>query len=156
MSKKDYDIKIKEKIGIKVGEIPEEVMWYACVYQRSINFGVGGETIKRMREIEDKYPDWFVWEHKYRAIPLDVHAAYETEKRGPDVVIGDLPEGGWFKMINEAVPVPLEFNFKSFEQMLTDHYDGMRKEYLLKQEQRKKDKSLWDKHYKKYGLKYRG
>jgi hypothetical protein len=137
--------------------MPYEVAWYAAVWHLATGFGVGSETIKRMGEIEDKYPEWFPWEHKYKSIPKEVHESYELEKSGPDIKIdySDAPKKGWVDMLESAITVPLEFNLKSFEEMMAEHYKNKEKEHLLKKEQRKKDKALWDKHYKKYGLKFR-
>lgn len=157
MSKKDYDIKIKHKIGIKV---PDEVIEVCLIYAASGGI-VGSKTFERVQEIIDKHPKWFPWEHKYKSIPEEVHKAYRKEQLGFD--ISDLgawkdkePSRGLLQMIEESARL-VEFTIedKPVQTLLDETWEEVKKVSLMKIENDKKEKALWDKHYKKYNLAWR-
>lgn len=161
MSKKDYDIKTNFKVGIKVREMPEEVAWYAVAYGLSRGIGVGRKFIERMQEIEEKYPEWFPWEQKYKSIPKEVHEAYRKEKLGFDINnLGEWRDKelskGWLTMLEEDAMI-VEFNIedKPIQTLLDEAWNEMEKVKLRVIDDEKKDKALWDKHYKKYKLPWR-
>ena len=129
-------------------DIPTEVKEY-IVMTSSMNGMMGLEMYRKCKAIEEKYPEWFPWEHKYKSIPQEVHDAYNKEKEGVQqkektistplttTAKEDLPLG---QMLFNALKEAIELENKQRE---------------MAAEQRKKDKVLWDKHYKKYGLEFR-
>jgi len=123
-------------------DIPTEVKEY-IVMTSSMNGMMGLEMYRKCKAIEEKYPEWFPWEHKYKSIPKQVHDAYNKEKE--IVSQKDKPT---------AAPLDLTTN-KDLLNVLTKVIEWENEQKEMAAQQRKKDKVLWDKHYKKYGLEFR-
>jgi hypothetical protein len=143
---------------------PEDV-WKVWVLQTSA-IGVGMESIKFIEATIEKYPEYFEWEHKFKAIPESVYEAYLDE------VYPDRHErAAWtledFRKHHESVMAEADKsnatftndgsnetwleNLKWFVKQLDEEHD--RKIAALKEEARKE--GIWNKHFKKYKLKYR-
>jgi len=137
---------------IKIDEIPKDVLW-VCMMQQA--WFVGSETYDKIHEIIEKYPNYFPWEHTYKKVPSEVHQAYRKEKEC---------------MYNEMYP-PVKYNngdgiiaqldkkvnfndipLLSFSQFIELQQSAINKEA----EYEKRLKKLWDRHYSKYKLEYRG
>lgn len=122
-------------------DIPQEVKEYM-----SIVAGTGGmmglKLYQKCKAIEDKYPEWFPWEHKYQSIPQEVHDAYKNEKYSLE-----LHRKGTSKIV-------VSFN-KPLLELIKEWKENLIKEQEIDKKQLRKDKELWDKHYKKYRLKFR-
>lgn len=136
---------------IDVEKIPDEVMWVLMV---SSGF-VGRSTYDKCQEIISRYPEYFPWEHKYKSIPKEVHEAYLDEvnplRHEPIVIL----EGGLHlrdQIRKEYISINKTVTQKDFEDM----FNEMAKMEQERIEKRKKEKALWDKHYKIYGLEYKG
>lgn len=134
-----------------LNDVPSEVQW-ACIILNT-SHGVGLETYERLEQIVAKYPEYFPWEDKYNSIPKEVHQAYIKEKY-PDMdkpIVCTNSGEGIMSAINKDVFV---YKQKTAEEIMQWFKDlaAMVKEDNDKEE---KEKQLWDKHYSKYGLKYR-
>ncbi len=138
-----------------LNNIPNEVLWASGII--FINHGIGIDTYEKIEEIIAKYPEYFPWETKYNSIPKEVHESYIKEKypdRDKPIVCTNNGEGLYSKIKNESfiyreyTPEEVGEWFRQLEATIVKE----RNEVVL---QRKKDKKLWDKHYKKYNLEYR-
>lgn len=131
-------------------DIPNEVLWVLTLPRC-----VGSDTYRRVEEIIAKYPEYFPWETKYNSIPKEVHQAYIKEKypdRDKPISCG---EGLIAEMRKSEVKYYNDYLGKSFQE-LWDDLLNMEQQIRVKEAERyKKDKKLWDKHYKKYKLEFR-
>ena len=136
-------------------DIPDEVLWASVII--STSHGIGVDTYEKIEEIIAKYPEYFPWETKYNSIPKEVHQAYIKEKypdRDKPIVCTSDGEGLYSKIKNEPfvyrkyTPEEIVEWFRQLDTITTN----ARNAAIV---QRKKDKKLWDKHYKKYNLEYR-
>lgn len=151
-------------------DIPKEV-WEHIIMVNTSKGLMGSEWYNKCLAIEDKYPDWFPWEAKYKSIPDEVHDAYRREKN-PDFFLSFVEyqkkhgssNKGILHAIREShersVERAIQINKEPFkESSIADLFKKLiedKKENLrLQDEKDKKDKALWDKHYKKYGLEHR-
>ena len=148
---------------MKAKEVPFDVQWVWMIQKAQIP--VGRESFEKATDIINKYPEYFPWEHKYKTIPQDVHDAFEAEcypERGKPIedVLDELVNGVG---INEQLRnqesvgiVPTNFTQKYLE----DFFDEMEKAQQKRMEEEKAEENrvrkIWDKHYKKYGLKFAG
>jgi len=147
---------------MKTNNIPHEVAWVLCVQMGQIPLGI--DSYEKAQEIIEKYPEHFPWEHKYKSIPKEVHDAFEAEcypERGKSIesLFDDLEEGVRLReqVMNQTyVSVdPMKFTKDDFVRMLDEMEAHERKR---KEEERAEEirvKKIWDKHYKRYNLKYR-
>lgn len=139
---------------VDLNKIPDEVMWVLTV---SGCVPVGRSTFEKCQKIIDKYPKYFPWEHAYKSIPKEVHDAYMAEVN-PDwdkpIISNDNKCGAGVKSEIGKVYYKSDvvLTQKMFEDMIFEH-EKMEQERI---EERKKQKALWDKHYKIYGLEYKG
>jgi len=147
-------------------EIPSDIQEYFQIM--AITGGMMGlEMYRRCQEIIDNNPKWFTWEHKYKSIPNEVHEAYKDEI-DPD---RHLPLFERFKpngseegfngilhsIMNSSNIVNINLSKEKFSLVdamkeMFEQQENERKRILEKE---KKDKALWDKHYKKYKLEWR-
>ena len=147
---------------MKTNNIPHEVAWVLCVQMGQMPLGRDG--YKKAQEIIEKYPEHFPWEHKYKSIPKEVHDAFESEcypERGKPIesIFDDLEEGlGLREQVKNqtcATAIPTKLTKDDFVRFLDEMEEAERKR---KEEERAEEirvKNIWDKHYKKYNLKYR-
>lgn len=148
-------------------DLPQEVLWYhhACIATGGY---VGSELMAKLTAIENKYPEHFPWEAKYRAIPDEVHKAYKNERWTEFMVhVNNKDQRGLMEMINEefekshekSIKTQKELEGKSLKEMFEYAFNKMESDRIQEQKERKsrlrKDKALWDKYYKKYGLEFR-
>ena len=100
----------------------------------------------------EKYPQYFKWEHKYNAIPREVHDAYYDE-------IVRLNAQIELREMNLRLSKEFEYSPKSSEELL-GLFNRLECGRILESNSIKKmneqKKTIWDKHYSAYGLKYRG
>lgn len=147
-----------------IKNIPDEVSWYISVVGGSGGL-LGTETYNKCKAIEEKYPDWFPWEAKYRSIPKEVHDAYFKE-RNPDwgkPIDFKGKEGGFDGLIPQLKKGNYQFLDLSSEELekfsvadsIVECFEVIEKNRKAKLKRNKMDEALWDKHYKKHGLKYR-
>ena len=145
-------------------KVPTDVM-YVITMQ---NFGfVGQDTLNRMNEIINKYPEWFPWETIYNNLPDEVHTAYLDEKypnrhepityslkdSGNDLI--DAIGIGLYAQINKAKYEEPEQTDKCFAVMMKEFLDMCDNELKEEKKRTAEDKALWDKHYSKYKLEFR-
>lgn len=126
-------------------DTPEEVLWVWCLPKT-----VGSDTYEKAERIVKKYPKYFPWEHKYESIPKEVHEAYWNEKypdRNKPIECTGIGLKEQLKKSNSYKPITKEY----FIKWCKDFTNIYQEELLNK----KKDKDLWDKYYKKYNLEYR-
>ena len=134
--------------------IPFEVqkVW---VYQ-SLNQPVGLELYKEIESIIKKYPQYFEWEHIYNSIPKEVHSKYSEEKL--DLYYSFYPPSGKDMKEGEGLVaytrIASESNIKksTLEEILNYIFVTAPK---IKKEYEKEKRKLWNKHYKRYNLKFR-
>jgi hypothetical protein len=150
-------------------EIPSDIQEYFQIM--AITGGMMGlDMYRRCQEIIDNNPKWFTWEHKYKSIPNEVHEAYKDEI-DPD---RHLPLFERFKpngseegfngllpsIMNNPNIVHLDFSKEALEKFslvdaMKEMFEQQEDERKRRLEKEKKDKELWDKHYKKYKLEWR-
>jgi hypothetical protein len=139
-------------------DIPNEV-WNVWVIQARRQ-PIGSEMMDKVNDIIERNPKYFAWEHKYKAIPDEVHDAFQrecypekfkpiefdninVETGGIDWAIKNMPND--FKPLTK---LPTKKEVLTFWQMLDDD----KKERLKRQEEIKR---IWNKHYGKYKLECR-
>lgn len=104
-----------------------------------------------------KYPEYFPWEAKYREIPQEIHEAYYKEKHGEWEIKWKAEGGkGIMELIREAPTHEKEESSKTLSEMFQDIVNAQEESRKKREENRLKNKVLWDKHYSKYKLEYRG
>lgn len=148
--------------GFRLDDMPKEVYWAKFI---GITF-IGGECVQqvgidqhnKIREIQKKYPEWFPWETKYDSIPQEVHEAY---KREAYPYLYEAIDVGAFDKKNDwpteaYVCDPDSFTFESMMKSISDMHKRQNEEDRKRKQQKAKDRKLWNKHYSKYGLEYRG
>jgi len=134
-------------------DIPFEVIEAQCLL--FLKNPVGMETYKRVEDTVKKYPEYFPWETKYNSINKSVHENYDKElsvlfdsfyprtpmdiKPGEGIVAWESRQ----KVVKWGEPVDFDELSKNLTNKLNKDSDFK----IAK-------KILWDKHYKKYKLKY--
>lgn len=118
---------------------------------------VGEETYKRLQETINKYPEYFPQQHIYNSIPKEVHQKYQEEKLNlyysfyPPSGAG-MKEGeglvGYMDRIQEENKNKPQ---KSMKEVIVEIFETAPK---IKKEYEKEKRKLWNKHYKKYKLRY--
>lgn len=133
-------------------EIPEEVKEYMAIVA-----GTGGmmglELYQKCKAIEEKYPKWFPWEHKYKSIPQEVHKAYFEEKHSNYNSKIEC-KGGLASHLEDNKPFTINTK-TTFKEMMEEWHKSIMKIEEKRLKILEEDKALWDKHYKKYGLEFR-
>lgn len=140
---------------LQYNDIPSEVSWALVIIQT--NQEIGCDTYEEIERIIAKYPEYFPWETKYNSIPKEVHEAYIKEKypdRDKPIVCTSDGEGLYSKIKIEP------FIYKEYTSDEIMEWFRQLETIVVKERneaalQRKKDKKLWDKYYKKYNLEYR-
>jgi len=143
-------------------EMPKDVQEYLVIMSATGGM-MGLEMYKRCQVIIDNNPKWFVWEHKYKSIPKEVHNAYMDEKypnRNKPLVFSEGSDKGFLARINESRNVPFNLSKEALDNFSIG--DAMKDLFEMQEKQdkemfakEKQDKELWDKHYKKYKLEFR-
>jgi hypothetical protein len=144
------------KTNYTLSDMPDDVVW-ALMLQNSRQ-PVGTETYNNVINIVKQYPDWFEWEHKYAAIPQEIHDAYWEEIKPKIEPNKEVYGRGIIDAIQEGVVSPEELaenSKKSLRQMLEEIALS---EYHRKEQKRAQERlneTIWNKHYSKYNLEYR-
>lgn len=145
-------------------KIPDEAQRILLIEAFPERYGpwlVSSKEYDRILAVKRKYPHLFPWQAKYDSIPKEVHEAYHKDVLdesgwGKDFKIKNVSHGdGLLKsMVNTGAEKPKEpFDLRKAFNDLFEMEERREKEA---EERRKKDEALWDRHYKKYGLKYKG
>jgi hypothetical protein len=138
-----------------INSVPKEVIevWGYQMSKQSI----GMETYKRLQDTIETYPEYFPQETIYKTIPQEVHDKYYEEKKElrlkfyprkeSDIQPG---EGLWdWARRQEAAPIKItNLDIKELAEKISVTAPKIKKQYET--EKRK----LWNKHYKKYKLRY--
>lgn len=145
-------------------EIPRDVMKVWAIQHSKCPIGI--DMYQMCKEVIEKHPKFFPWETLYNSIPESVHTAYAKEKYGDFEEILKIPPnpkgGGFTQMIEESMKSAEENLIKRQEEMkgktladlIKEVYEIQAAQREKEDKRKKEDKALWDKHYKKYGLKY--
>ncbi len=145
-------------------DMPEEVKEAMLIGMREY---VSLEQLTRFKDIALRNPKYFPWEEKYYSLPQSVHAAYRFEVNGGKdpwdmTSFKGVSDGGSFKglipTIMEQPKIEVEVEQKPVDllEMFNDAIKIMEDKRKREKEDFLKSKAIWDKHYSKYGLKYRG
>lgn len=150
---------------IKIDDVPQDVLWVWGI--QIADRPIGLDTLNKIKVIIKANPKYFPWETKYDSIPKEVHDAYwkeknhEADKRWAEYVEGKEQDGGFIGLIpslmkmdeiaHEPIPAPAMSLSEVFSNLLKQQED--QRKLQLKED--KKNKSIWDKYYKPYGLEYR-
>lgn len=148
----------KNKIVFTEKEIPSDIQEYFQIM--AITGGMMGlEMYQRCKAIIENNPTWFPWEHKYKSIPQEVHDAYLDEKNSDrHEPLSFTAMGSSNGIIPDIMSKGTVFNYPPKEslselwQQILEADAKYKKDVL---ERDKKEKALWDKHYKKYKLEWR-
>lgn len=143
--------------------MPEEVYWIKCLQISTPYIGI--DTYNKALEIQEKHPEYFPWETKYKSIPKEVHEAYSKEAypethREPRKVFEDFEKGDGIKAGKGLMETIREghttvTNLPTMEEMREAFKDMERREEAHKEKKRKENlrlRKIWKKHYKKYNL----
>lgn len=140
---------------------PADVIW--VIYIAKSGIPVGSGTIQRINEIVDKYPEWFPWEHKYKAIPQSVHDAFEAEAypQTPISFTNDDNSKGLFAMLDEP-SIPTLALDKNKQQTIDEYLwetfkltaKAMEQKLKVERIEKNRVRNIWKKHYDKYGLRF--
>jgi hypothetical protein len=129
-------------------KIPQEVLEHFSV--SAVPIRIGAKLYQRLLMIEEKYPQWFPWETKYKSIPQQVHIAYQKEAglyRDPNQKI-ECKSNGLTEIVKNITLKALTLEDLNFHKRIEDK---------RKEEDRlnKESKKIWDKHYSKFELEFR-
>lgn len=163
--RRSYDLKQRRQAGFWK-KIPDEVL---AAWLISQNRFLGSESVSMLEATITKYPEYFPWEIKYRSIPKEVHDAYNREANGewfefkankgtPAILTGQQYHDANMGLIQyvEKKGMVAYSSLKNFT--MNDMLEWVRRMDKADDEKRKRLKaeiSIWDKHYKPYGLEYR-
>lgn len=136
--------------------IPFEVLEAGLIMQ----FGspVGLETYNRIQDVIKRYPEYFPWENLYNSIDSEVHSAFEEEKSvlyysfWPRQKLDMKPGEGLIGYMNRKTSERKDEPAKDLKTCLNEMFV---EEPKKQREYEKQLKVLWNKHYKKYGLKWK-
>lgn len=137
---------------ITKNDIPSEVWEAVCIAQLGV---VGMELFNRHQEIVKKYPEHFPWETKYNSIPNEVHKAFSTEINGGtfEEILARATSNPIHHIEHNREYISKPINIREvFNNVL--RFEEDRRERAEQRE--KENKKVWDKHYSKYNLPYRG
>ena len=144
-------------------QVPFEVQWVWAIRQAQIP--VGRESFEKATDIINKYPEYFPWEHKYKTIPQEVHDAFKAEcyperEKPIEEVSDELVDGvglrDQLKNRESAGIVPTNFTQKDLEDFFDEMQEAQQKRMEEEKVEENRVRKIWDKHYKKYGLKFAG
>lgn len=145
---------------IKLEDIPEDVYWVWSIQWCGIPVGL--DTWDKADAIIKANPQYFPWETKYNSIPKDVHDAYYKEK---NVWMDDLWTQTSYEnytgimptitKMDEELKEAIHESPKSLSKIFHDLFKMEDDKRRRRDEEDAKNKALWDKHYKPYGLEYR-
>lgn len=149
----------------KNNKIPDEVEYILYMEALPDRYGpwyVSVKEYERILTVKRKYPEHFPWQAKYDSIPDSVHKAYNEDRwetsglnsLNKDLQDGNKKGGGIFESMT-TVGADKPEGPTDFRKYFQDYYDMVTQREQEAEDRRKKDEALWDKHYKKYGLKYR-
>lgn len=122
-------------------KLPPEVMEAMCI---SMLKYVGQDMYNRFLEIVKKYPKYFPQEYSYHfVVPEGVHTAYREER--------DRLYEKFYPPQKEATIYKFEaFTKESLKEMFSSWEQKLQKDKNYQKELKK----VWNKHYKKYKIKY--
>lgn len=109
------------------------------------------------KEIERKYPEEFPWQTLHDSIPKEVHEAYYTERHA---CFREMFERKQIDNSPGIIPSIIQYKVgtnspKSLNELIRQLFDMEDDIDAKNKADLQKDKELWDKHYKKYGLEFR-
>lgn len=137
--------------NFKIEDVPDEVL--RCWQLQSLPF-VGMGTMEEINRIVEKYPEWFEWEHKYAAIPKEVHEAFNKELYPPVKMpeFNDKDAGkGILERLKDNTPTTVSITASDVNQF----FNLMESQRIERQEFERRKYKLFKKHYGKYGLEWR-
>lgn len=140
-------------------DIPSEVWWVFSILMSG--HPVGMKTCNEIHAIIEKYPEHFPWEHLYKSIPESVHDAFSREcyperYRPFEEVFADVnSQKGLMQQIRDTPLFKTPSTQQELIQMFDNYEKRLRDDHNKKIAEQKRIKSIWDKHYKKYGLECR-
>ncbi len=149
---------------MKSDEIPNEVWWAHSILH--IGQPVGSFVYSELERITKQYPEHFPWETTYNSIPKEVHDAYKLEAFGKvadyrkmplfdnEVPLGKGIEHEISEMEKGAIKMP--YNGECTQQDLIDFFDRLAENEKREQEEKARMIKIWNKHYSKYKLPYKG
>lgn len=148
------------KKGISLLDVPYEVQQAWVIAHTGKTVGIGQGLLDKYNSIVDNYPEWFVWEHKYKKVPQEVHDAHFKDVYGcsreeyykpTEIKCG---AGLW----NE-IQTKLKQEESNIEADLYTILKGMdeaeQKRRNEEYKEKKRLKQIWKNHYSKYGLEFR-
>jgi hypothetical protein len=139
-------------------DIPNEVLWVLSIKWSKQPAGM--TIYNKIQEVVDKYPQYFEWEHQYKAIPQNVHDAFlkecYPERFEPIKWDESINKGeGLMAQISKQEPVKFPSTQKELVEILNNFEKGMNESEQRRIDYEKKVRKIWDKHYRKFGLECR-
>jgi len=136
-------------------EMPFEVKKVLAI--QYYNQPVGLDTMNMIDDIIARNPTYFPWEIKYKSIPNEVHEAFRNECYPPKNWEENIPYGeGIFAEINKQPPINISLTDQSIKEMFEKMFESENRRRKEEKEEKLRVMKIWDKHYKKYNLEYRG
>lgn len=143
---------------MRIDELPEEVIWAIAIGTQKL---VGLETYNKVLEVYKKYPRYFPQEYKYHfVVPEEVHIEYRKERDElrdgfyPHKPLGVYEGEGLVayckRMEKENSPAKIGITREDIENLFKSIDDEAKKE----DNYNKNLKKVWDKYYKKYGIRF--
>lgn len=127
--------------------MPEEVKWaigtMICMPM------MGANLYNKIKDIIERYPQYFPWEHKYSSIPEDVHKAYREElevtlslylDREKPIYSPPKDNGDFYEYMQACIDFIHQCGIRNIDERIAAN---------------KIEKEIWDKHYSKFGLEFR-
>lgn len=141
---------------IDLKDVPDDVMWVWAI-QLSCRYGVGMATIEKMERIINENPKYFVWEHKYKSIPKEVHEAFieECYPNKPVEFNNDVKRLSIYEELSKPYEPAPPLTEKSLFMLIEEMVEKEERRKQLEKAEHERVKKIWDKHYSKYDLKFR-
>lgn len=128
---------------------PEEVQKVWVI--QMMGSPIGSDLYKEVQDIISRNPKYFPYETAYNKVPQEVHEAYFDEMRKSTI---DTFES-FFGDKEEIKQTPKPTEVKTLKEILEDLIAQDAKNRKIREDETKRKKEIWDKHYKKYGLEFR-
>ncbi len=150
-------------MSYKFKDVPADVLKVWTIYHN--NIAVGVKTLELINDIIDKNPKYFEWEHKYKNIPNKVHEAFSKEcypnkwidfNEWQLATKGEVNcKKGIMEHIRDNPTEVTTLTKESLDTIIKDLFEARVIERDKEKAEHKRVKAIWNKHYKKYNLKYR-
>lgn len=141
------------KKQIKFDDLPKDVVEVKAL--QISKCAIGSTLYKKAMDTIEKYPQYFPWEHNYKSIPKEVHDAFLKEAYPEKFMKPKYVEFNGVLSKTEKIKTATFDSGRNLYDILKDIKVTIEKNRIEEIKNDNRIKSIWNKHYKKYGLSYR-